>query len=613
METNGECDLNETSVSISQSFTNNNRKPLLCTCVECDESKSENMVLLPCLHTVCTCCVNAGIHTKTSLFSCPRCGFMVHVRDTNKVTDSFKTIPKYLQAFDSNGVDHCTPTDTECPENGSAVDVHRQCGNCSSQASRFYCNECDKTLCEICQEYGHQLHQVIPISDYIQGKIDYIRCLVGDMSKKIARHKGSLSCVGRVKHYLSATREQVRNDIIERADYLVNMINQRKEHLLQELDETFATHAENYNKAEQCFKEELRQFKFVKDFSSSLLDYGCEEDILHLHAEVSDQCLRQLHQVPDAAVDILSVTLDVPGKGKEQAALEKLFGSLKEGSVLCDNAKQHASFNVDVIWPTAIAQLSGKEVIITGKTGALDSEGKALFFDSRGKLYNQIRYDAQHVPFDVQSVGNGRVWLSDNMGEVKLISVTGRIEKTVADIFQGSGRLACLSDGLLAVSSNAEREVKIIDEAGDFVRSVKIPLVGDGEDDQIMVNAMAVTSDDTLVISDAQHCRIIGFSADDGALKFTYDSSSGSDDVPPLKCPSAVCCDPFNNILVADFTSNNIHLLSQNGQFLGCLLDNNSGVSCPNCLALDSEGHLYIGQYGGDILVYSYINCVKKA
>ncbi|KAK2165319.1 hypothetical protein LSH36_52g08018 [Paralvinella palmiformis] len=627
MEMNGICDMDEGNVIKMESFQGNNGiKPLLrlCACVECDERNITNMALLPCLHVICTRCVSAGIHAKTALFSCPRCGYMVHVRDSDNLMDSFKGLPEYLRIGDkNNGTLSCSRSNTRCEkdlsQNGGDPDVVSRCEICStssSEASLFHCNECDKTLCDSCRQGGHQLHQTIPILDYVQGKMDYIRCLIGDITEKIARHERSMSSVNRVKHYLAATKEQIRNDIIERATYLVDMINQRKQLLLQEVDETFMNHANNYSKMEQCFRDELNQFKFVKDFSDSLLEYGCEKDILSLHSEVSDQCLRQLHQVPDASVDILSVALDVPSKGKEQATLEKLFGSLKEGTVLCDSAKQYACFNVDVIWPTAITQSSGKEVVITGKTGALDSEGKALFFDGRGKLYTQIRFDAQHVPFDVKAVGGGMVWLSNNMGELRLMSVTSRIKKTITDVFQGSGRLAFLSDGSLIVSSNTEREVKILDMNGQFIRSVRIPNVNDDAGDenrQIMVNAMASTSDDIIVISDAHDCRIIGFSAADGALKFTYDSSSASGSMPPLKCPSAVCCDPFNNILVADFTSNNIHLLSKSGQFLGCLLDKSSGVSCPNCLTLDSEGHLYIGQYGGDILVYSYINCVKKA
>jgi hypothetical protein len=76
---------------------------------------------------------------------------------------------------------------------------------------------------------------------------------------------------------------------------------------------------------------------------------------------------------------------------------------------------------------------------------------------------------------------------------------------------------------------------------------------------------------------------------------------------------SAVCCDPFDNILVADFMANCIHFVSPAGQYLGRLLTKADGIACPNCISLDQDGRLYVGQYGGDMLVFQYLSCVKHA
>ena len=78
-----------------------------------------------------------------------------------------------------------------------------------------------------------------------------------------------------------------------------------------------------------------------------------------------------------------------------------------------------------------------------------------------------------------------------------------------------------------------------------------------------------------------------------------------------LRCPSAVCCDSFDNILIADFMNDKIHLVSPGGQFLGFLLLREDGVSCPNFLTLDSDGQLIVGQYGGDVVVYRYLSYAK--
>jgi len=84
--------------------------------------------------------------------------------------------------------------------------------------------------------------------------------------------------------------------------------------------------------------------------------------------------------------------------------------------------------------------------------------------------------------------------------------------------------------------------------------------------------------------------------------------------VSEMKCPSALCCDAFNNILVADFTSDCVHLVSPAGRFLGRLLTKDDGISCPTFLSLDVDrGRLYVGQYGGEVLVFRYLSCIKHA
>ena len=72
-----------------------------------------------------------------------------------------------------------------------------------------------------------------------------------------------------------------------------------------------------------------------------------------------------------------------------------------------------------------------------------------------------------------------------------------------------------------------------------------------------------------------------------------------------------MCCDAFDNVLVADFVGNGVHLISRTGLHLGRLLNKTHGVACPNFLTLDQDGRLYVGQYGGDVLVFRYLSYIK--
>jgi len=81
--------------------------------------------------------------------------------------------------------------------------------------------------------------------------------------------------------------------------------------------------------------------------------------------------------------------------------------------------------------------------------------------------------------------------------------------------------------------------------------------------------------------------------------------------MPSVRLASAVCTDAFDNVLVSDFLANSVHLVSRGGQHLGRLLTQSHGIACPNFLSIDHDGHLYVGQYGGDVLVFRYLSYVK--
>ncbi|XP_062566308.1 tripartite motif-containing protein 2-like [Saccostrea cucullata] len=74
--------------------------------------------------------------------------------------------------------------------------------------------------------------------------------------------------------------------------------------------------------------------------------------------------------------------------------------------------------------------------------------------------------------------------------------------------------------------------------------------------------------------------------------------------------PYGICTDVLGHILVCDgyVSSNTVHLLDQDGQFLSILLTQQQGVRSPRSVCVDDENNLYVGQYGTNTLtVYKYL------
>ncbi|KAK3100585.1 hypothetical protein FSP39_022181 [Pinctada imbricata] len=110
-----------------------------------------------------------------------------------------------------------------------------------------------------------------------------------------------------------------------------------------------------------------------------------------------------------------------------------------------------------------------------------------------------------------------------------------------------------------------------------------------------------------VVISDREennvHTTTFNF---EGFVKNKY---FGQNDIGTLKKPFnpfGIVADKQGHVLVADWSNHAIHLLDLSGQFIGFLITDNYGIRGPNALALDKEGHLWIGDTKSTVWVFKY-------
>ena len=77
--------------------------------------------------------------------------------------------------------------------------------------------------------------------------------------------------------------------------------------------------------------------------------------------------------------------------------------------------------------------------------------------------------------------------------------------------------------------------------------------------------------------------------------------------MPPFD-PRGITCDRYGHVIVADYSSNMIHLLDKHGRFLMYLLTEADGIFGPTSVAVDKYGLLWVGGGDATIKVYKYIN-----
>ncbi|ELT89541.1 hypothetical protein CAPTEDRAFT_198459 [Capitella teleta] len=572
----------------------------IAVCVACENSVSEStvdttnhnvsngdtirrMLVLPCLHIICTDCLESvqkgKLENSPGIFPCPECGYIIQ----GLHSAAFKTLPDIFMNSVINNNNH------------GAIE------------GRTFCTTCDILVTPEEVDFNHREHEIVPLKQMLKGKKEYIATLLNSVNAKISHSESIQKQTLIAKDHLRKTRKELTAEIAERSRKLIEMIRSREKELLAELDAVCEERLEWFAEETNSQNRNLKIFQNSREFADKIIREGSGDDLLEFHNEISARLLHLIHRVKDASLDLLSMKMDLPDPGKEVSHLEKLFGTLTQGRISCGDAQMLQKFNVGLKWPTSLVATKTRDIVIAGKEGTFDSRGSLLFYDRHAKLLRTHEYEeSKCIPYDVTCALDGTIYASDNKGSLTKFSA----DKTsvMANMFKGtSGRLALTTANHLLVTSSEEKCIWEYDSLGSKIRrlppSGHLPSVANP-------HCLATNSNNDIIISELQGHKVSVYNSE-GIIKFCY--TGGSTASEELKCPSSVCCDPFNNILIADFTNDSIHLVSQSGQFLGHLLTKDNSISCPNFVSLDHEGHLFIGQYGGDISVYRYLSCVKHA
>jgi len=625
------------------------------SCVFCDvaAAATQNLKVLPCLHITCQLCLTQFLSVKSpghkdanfaaSIFSCPRCSYTVQLP-----SDGVAGLRDAL--FLQSAVASCPAASSVEWLSGTSTPVSNHTSHCSSHIADVKNTSLSQSLVEIkhsedvdsllqFQEHSTDTLETLQAAAvYSKGKYrlealdetaDVTRSQICSLSQDaVCRQSDCKQAIEQTElaaRDLDVRKITLRSTVCERADYLCEIIRSRCSQLLRELD------SEHSQSSAAC-RERIDK---LRAHSRSLGDSCQFADAMLAADDVSDQLatdvvvrLNQLLLCDTHGVgchgelaDTTVMRLDVPDAQHEESHVEKLFGSLVKGTV--GSVHCVMSFTTDLQWPTGFVVTHGHGSVLAGKTGAFSEEGHVLFYDGRGTCIHQHTLPTGHLPVDVVSIASGDILVSDIGGHITKFSSSGRLIAEWTEMFQGpSGHMAVISGNEVLVTSSSECCIHRYHElTGECLATFSLQWPDSGLPTAPDITAITVNSHSEIIVTASNLCSPYFFTADGHLLHRC------SAQPTPMHCaekhvengltvasialPSAVCCDTFDNVLIADFLGNCIHVMSRSGLHLGRLLTKTHGVACPNFITLDQDGRLYVGQYGGDVLVFQYLSYVK--
>ena len=137
-------------------------------------------------------------------------------------------------------------------------------------------------------------------------------------------------------------------------------------------------------------------------------------------------------------------------------------------------------------------------------------------------------------------------------------------------------------------------EVRVLDKQGHLKRRLGIRRIRSNLfrfPSYITVN----TTGDKILVSDVDRSIVICMKVD-GSKVYQYKDAD-------LKWPRDLYCDDGDNVIVCDYVSNNIHVITSDGKKYGILLSSQGRLNGPSCVAYrNSDDTLVVGCYRNDYL-----------
>ncbi|CAG2225589.1 unnamed protein product [Mytilus edulis] len=204
--------------------------------------------------------------------------------------------------------------------------------------------------------------------------------------------------------------------------------------------------------------------------------------------------------------------------------------------------------------------------LMDGRVIVVERRGKVNLLTSDGKLQKQLPIPGD--AFSVTQINQNTIAIT--YPDEKAIKIFNMENETVTKVITLDKQCYGLSfsNNSLAVGLESE-EIRIIDLEGNTLKSIqvqcKFPLYH------------LVYCSDRLIYSDCMDNAVFCV---DGSGKQTWDYTQN------LDAPMGLCTDTYGNIIVADYNSNRIIVISKDGQNSKVLIGKGEGLRHPQCICL---------------------------
>ena len=638
----------------------NTNPAITMTCEVCSEYYTDPL-MLPCLHSFCKKCLIKAKEKQggpdTSL-KCPTCDTSVNLPDgkiegltqnlwfehkSKEASIKNKILGKEVISCDKCSVDdssdvavvyccdcgkflcdHCKKNhkrkprksghkliDLETKESIELPAIKHEAVYCTrhlDQKLTYYCNDCDKLVCQICLNVKHKSHNY---NDYLDE---------GDTARKTLKQSVA-SCDGvippvneaiasgeKMLEQIATRKEEVSKEIKETFEELKAVLDKRCNDLLMETEEIASTKRNSVEKQLDGFRKLVKQVSHGCHLASSVSERTDPGEVLSVKKLITNQleeCIEEYKKLPLEIEEneVILTRLDTTTMSNEICKYGGVFEvdldlySVDSGKAIPlatvqKERKFKLAINIPVPLDKALQHIRSSLI----KSDESKEEGRAVIVNDNNTAI---------VSCTPQSIGGYELSVTIRGHHIKgspyQLSVKASRDYTTLtnqrsfNVGNYTSGVAVHTNGEVFASSN-DGFVQVFSEDGTAVRRIGSKGNGNG---QFECPWGLLLVGDRLYVSDYHLHRVQYFSATTGQYIGQFGSiGSGNGQ---LSSPRGMSTDGKGNILVADYSNKRVQVFKEDGTFVQVTqCDGNASD-----VAVDNEGKIYIAHYQNHVQIFS--------
>lgn len=484
------------------------------------------------------------------------------------------------------------------------------CQRHSTQGSNWYCELCDRLLCEECiSSEEHQGHTFITSQENFERKYNQIKNDLQELEQSIyPSYQEIASHVTKQKANLPYTSQKMINDIGKQGDDWHNVINQLTEKLKSDVHELKTNFSTALNNHEEFITKKMHEIEQLILHLKNILDV---DDIDPVSAYKSkNETVRRLPKIVKipfqsfTALEInkdqinqqfgflsgkpypievnLSLPDDLQAFEKETISMKSLLKEPLTKATICTDYVGHLNglrsvvcLNDDKIWS------SGMNNIIS-------------LYNLQGDLLTSVRTKSGKRPTGIAVTNTGDLVYTDE--DDKTINIVRNKKIEVLIKFHDWRPLNVCSTPfgnlLVLMGSDDYEQTKVVRYSG----STEKQCIQNDENGKAFFSPddskyLAVNRNQDICVADYRAKRVVVISAT-GKLRFTYTGSTPN--TIESFDPVGITTDSLSRILIADGHCHYIHIIDQEGQFLRYI--DNLNLRGPWGLCIDTNDNLFVAE-----------------